>query len=147
MTTMPRYSIQSGRDYYAPNSAATPSAVGTVGDWLASRRDISNAKLRTPLVLGAQRIDLASKRCDEIQEDLTRIRNRLASAPPWADREIVESLEERAARLSADLHAEHLALWADLKPLLESARDSSVERIRVGWLNEFSRIVEPGDRQ
>lgn len=142
MTTMPPFRNDvSGR--YAP--AVQTGQGDPLQNWLEARHISIATKIRGPLVLGAQRIKLAADRCDELQAELSLVRNRLADAPPWADRQIVDRLEDRAAKLASELHAERLSLWADLKPLAEAVADAGVERIRLTWLNELSRLTGGGD--
>ena len=131
-----------------PTSYAPAVRVGysdPLQDWLQSREQSVAAKIRTPLVLGAQRFRLAAERCEELQSELSQTRDRLVSAPAWADRQIVDGLEDRAARLSSELHAERLSLWADLKPLAETIADAGVEKLRLAWLDEISRLIGGGD--
>lgn len=128
------------RDYYAvPTQAAEP-----VQAWIQSRQQALDARLRVPMVLGAERVQLATDRCDDLQRQIERVRHLLINAPPWADMQTREALEQRVSRLTAELHAERLSLWADLKPLLAVASDAAVERMRMTWLGELSQLLAPG---
>lgn len=142
MTILYPGAAREDRDDYA----APPAEPEPVAAWLDHRQRSVDAKLRGPIVLGAERVRLAGERCTELQREIDRLRHLRLNAPGWADVSMLEGLEQRATRLSGELHAERLALWADLRPLLESVGDAAVDRLRLAWLGELTELLGGGDR-
>ncbi|MEL6497996.1 MAG: hypothetical protein AAFQ31_05625 [Planctomycetota bacterium] len=65
--------------------------------------------------------------------------------PSGADASRISTLEDRVLDLEKQAHAERVALWRDLQPLADSARDAAIDRIRLSWLGELERVIG-GDR-
>ena len=115
--------------------------------WSAQRAAETAARLRLPAVFAAQRLGLASRRCDQIQEHIDETRQRLLNVPPHVPATDVRSVEKRLLDLEDKLHGERVALWKDLLPLAESARDAGVEAARHAWLAELTRLIgDDGER-
>jgi len=148
MNPLPRFPNNSDdRDTYYASSSATsmPTASDPVEQWLQQREQRAQAQLRSPLVLGAQRIALAKQRCRELEEELSETRTALLNLPARVESGRVSSLEERAIKLAAELHAERLAVWKDLQPLAQQITDASLDAMRQHWLDLLAQTDTGGD--
>lgn len=113
--------------------------------WLQTAETRAQAKLRAPVIMAAQRIGLATRRCTELAAEAQQIRHQLLNMPSGVDASRVNTLEERALDLERQAHAERVSLWRDLQPLAESSRDAAIDRIRLSWMSELERVIG-GDR-
>lgn len=121
-----------------------PESADVLGPWLALAETRSLAHVRGPVVQAAQRLGLASMRTAELQEHVEELRNRRLNVPIGFTSADVDRLETRIFALEKVLHDERVALWRDLLPLVESARDAGVERQRQAWLAELARVLGGG---
>lgn len=129
------------QDYPHPYDSKTGDDATPLAQWLQTAEARNQARLRAPVIMAAQRIGLASRRCNELASEARQTRHRLLNLPAGVSAEQVTKLEERALRLELEAHAERLALWRDLQPLAESARDAAVDRIRQSWLSDLERVI------
>lgn len=113
--------------------------------WLHSRDQQATSALRGPLLAAAQRVGLASSRCTELQEQIDETRHALMNRPAWMTTSEIMALESRIMQTESDVHRERQALWQDLQPLAEKARDAGVEQIKQSWLRDV--LGSLGDAQ
>ncbi len=110
--------------------------------WIEAREATTLARLRGPFLLAAQRLGLASRRCEELTERIGELRTRLLNIPAHVSQGDVHAIEERLLGLEEKLHHERLAAWKDLAGLSAESRDAAIEAMRQGWLNEFALLAE-----
>jgi hypothetical protein len=130
---MLNHTAQSYSPYDATPQADTPPVSLA---WLHSREHQATSALRGPLLAAAQRVGLASSRCDELQEQIDNTRHALLNRPAWMTTAEVMALESRIMQSESELHRERQSLWKDLQPLAEMARDAGVEQIKQSWLRD-----------
>ncbi len=109
--------------------------------WLEHKQTASQAKLRMPALLAAQRLGLADRRCEELSSEADRLRDWLLNRPLNTEPAQVERIEQRITGLEDRLHAERVAVWKDLMPLLTVSRDAAIEELRSTWLSEYGRLL------
>lgn len=109
--------------------------------WLQTAEARAQARLRAPVIMAAQRIGLATRRCTELTAEAKQIRHQLLNMPTGVSPSRVTTLEGRALDLEKQAHAERLSLWRDLQPLADSARDAAIDRMRLSWLSELERVI------
>ena len=115
-----------------PSTATPPVSLA----WLHSRDRQSTSALRGPLLAAAQRVGLASSRCNELQEHIDTTRHALMNKPAWTTTSEVMALEGRIMQMESELNRERQTLWKDLQPLAEKARDAGIEQIKQSWLRD-----------
>ncbi|MGH7133995.1 MAG: hypothetical protein ACREJO_18870 [Phycisphaerales bacterium] len=127
---------------FGPDSPSQPSAPPDAAQrWLQAGESRALARLRGPLVSAAQRVGLASRRCNQLEASVLELRHRLANAPNGVSSAERQWVEQRVFDLEKAIHDERLVLWRDLLPLAETARDAAIDSMRAGWLNELGRVL------
>ncbi len=109
-------------------------------NWLAQRQQRAAVQLHGSLRIGWERLSLAATRCKELQAEIDEARSRLLNLPWFTPPGIALSLEERALKLTSELHAERVATWASLRELAEPIQDAGLERLRTSWLSAFEHV-------
>jgi hypothetical protein len=140
MTPLRPHGYDTVDTYYAADGETGPP----LDRWIASREATTLARLRGPFVLAAQRLGLASRRCDDLAERIEELRTRLLNVPPHVAQGDVHAIEERLLGLEEKLHNERVAAWKDLAGLSAESRDAAIEAMRQSWLNEFARLGGDG---
>ncbi len=102
-------------------------------------------RLRLPAILASSRLQLSSRRCDELQGSIDDLKHRLLNASPIMPFEHRSELERRLLQVETALHTERTTAWRDLLPLTREMRDAAIDDLRTSFLNEFTRLV--GDRE
>ena len=99
MVTLPPYP-ESGVAYDMYSDSTTePQPRGQLQAWIDQRRQSAASKARMPLILAAQRIGMASGRCDELSDRLEAERVRLQNVPPHVTQGAVEAVRDRCLKL------------------------------------------------
>jgi hypothetical protein len=142
MATFPPRIGSGSEPYRAGYGPVIRDAHSVLDDWSENRLAATAAKLRAPIVLGNERIMLAASRCEQLSKQAEALRDRYLNLPGWSDPSVAQSLEERVARIQSELHGERLALWGDLRSLMEKVSDAGVERLRTVWLQEIANLLE-----
>jgi len=118
-----------------------------LSSWITHKAATSESKLRAPAVFAAARIGLSDQRCAELQDQIQTVRHKLLNPRPADPRDLERYLYDRLTKLETLLHQERLALWSNLLPLANAARDAGVEAMRQSWLREYADIVNAaGDK-
>lgn len=116
--------------------------------WVTHKAAASESKLRAPAVFAAARIGLSDQRCAELQDQIQTVRHKLLNPRPADPPDMERYLHDRLTKLETLLHQERLALWSNLLPLANAARDAGVEAMRQSWLREYTNIVNAsGERE
>jgi hypothetical protein len=107
--------------------------------WLHLSQERALARLRGPFLEAATRFGIASERSRDLTELIEQTRWRLVN-PRGISPESFLRLEDRLAALEESLHRERTALWRDLLPLAERARDATIESMRLAWLAQVAKV-------
>jgi hypothetical protein len=138
MSYMPTYSARADadRDYYDTGGRDEAAS------WFSHRQAAALAEARVCAVHAAQRVSLADRRCQELNDQIERLAARLSAVPAGVSQGDVHAVEESKLRLEERLHKERHALWKDLQPLASAAKDAAVESMRAAWVNELARTLD-----
>ena len=109
--------------------------------WSIQKGYQSAMRMRWPVVLASSRLQLGSRRCDELQGTIDDLRDRLLNASPVMPFEHKSDLEKRLVQAETSLHHERLTVWKDLLPLTRDLRDAALEDMRTGFLSELTRLI------
>ncbi|MEL6498367.1 MAG: hypothetical protein AAFZ67_08540 [Planctomycetota bacterium] len=112
-----------------------------LSSWITHKAAASESKLRAPAVFASARIGLSDQRCAELQDQIQTVRHKLLNPRPADPPDLERYLYDRLTKLETLLHQERLALWSNLLPLANVARDAGVEAMRQSWLREYADIV------
>jgi len=124
-----------------PRSRYTAESDDALTAWNTQKGYQSAMRLRWPVVLASSRLQLGSRRCDELQETIDDMKDRLLNASPLIVFEHRSELERRLMQAESALHNERLTAWRDLLPLTKELRDAAMEDMRQGFLSELTRLI------
>lgn len=142
----PLYGVQPIQHRRPNEPEGTPDDLARVlRPWLHVAQDRALAKVRGPFLEAAGRLGMASARADELTDLIDQTRWRLAN-PRHLSAETFLRLEDRLVALEDALHRERAALWRDLLPLAERARDGAIESMRLAWLGQVAALPARGER-
>lgn len=132
----PRY--PRGTDVYTDNCTRSETE-SALRPWLHLSQERALARLRGPFLEAATRLGIASERSRDLTELIEQTRWRLIN-PRGMSPESFLRLEDRLVGLEESLHRERTALWRDLLPLAQQARDASIESMRLAWLAQVAKV-------
>lgn len=119
----------------------TPTATMPFTAWTDRQAQESTTRMRTTVILAANRLKISSRRCDELRDQADDVYHQLLNAHWSMSEQRRSELERRIVQYEAALHTERLTVWRDLLPLVRDMRDASIDDLRRSFLSEFQRLT------